>query len=480
MEQAFPFLRTESQKEAAQEKTEPVKTELGFEHPTAKPESTIAFLGAKIITMGEQGVIENGTIVIENNRILAVGKKREVEIPEGATKVKVPGMVIMPGFIDTHAHGPAETDGIQPEANWVNYARLAFGVTTIHDPSNDTQGIFSASEMVKAGTTLGPRIFSTGTIIYGAAGSFKAEIDSLDDAKFHLNRMKAAGALSVKSYNQPRRDQRQQVIAAARELEMMVVPEGGSTFMHNMTMIVDGHTGIEHTLSVQTAYDDVMDLWRGTNVGYTPTLCVAYGGISGERYWYQHDDLWTHPRLNAFIPKAILHPRSRRREKAPLEDYNHIRVAEIAKQVVEQGGMVQAGGHGQLNGIDTHWEMWSFVQGGMSNMDSLRCGTILGAKYLGLDGSIGSLEPGKLADLVVLERGQDPTKDIRATQEIAMVMANGRLFDAMTMAEIGGEESPAPAFFFHDPSQQTGGSMPRVRGCGCCRPGGLPSWMIEE
>jgi imidazolonepropionase-like amidohydrolase len=133
MEQAFPFLRTESQKEAAQEKTEPVKTELGFEHPTAKPESTIAFLGAKIITMGEQGVIENGTIVIENNRILAVGKKREVEIPEGATKVKVPGMVIMPGFIDTHAHGPAETDGIQPEANWVNYARLAFGVTTISE-----------------------------------------------------------------------------------------------------------------------------------------------------------------------------------------------------------------------------------------------------------------------------------------------------------------------------------------------------------
>ena len=476
MNEAFPFLKNES----GDEKVEPTKTELGFEYPTAKPETVIAFVGAKIITMGEQGVIENGTIVIENNRILAIGKKGEVEIPEDAMKVKVPGMVIMPGFIDTHAHGPAETDGIQPEASWVNHARLAFGVTTIHDPSNDTHGIFSLSEMVKAGATLGPRIFSTGTIIYGAAGSFKAEIDSLDDAKFHLNRMKAVGALSVKSYNQPRRDQRQQVIAAARELEMMVVPEGGSTFMHNMTMIVDGHTGIEHTLSVQTAYDDVMDLWRDTGVGYTPTLCVAYGGISGERYWYQHDDLWTHPRLNAFIPKAILHPRSRRREKAPLEDYNHIRVAEIAKQVVEQGGMVQAGGHGQLNGIDTHWEMWSFVQGGMSNIDSLRCGTILGAKYLGLDGSIGSLEPGKLADLIVIERGRDPTKDIRDTQEIAMVMANGRLFDAMTMAEIGGEESPAPTFFFHDPSQETGAAMPRVRGCGCCRPGGLPSWMIEE
>ncbi len=109
-----------------------------------------------------------------------------------------------------------------------------------------------------------------------------------------------------------------------------------------------------------------MDLWRGSEVGYTPTLCVAYGGISGERYFYAESDLWEHPRLNRFLPRTLLHPRSRRREKAPLEDYNHIRVAEIAKQVVEEGGMVQTGGHGQLNGIDTHWEMWSFVLGGMS------------------------------------------------------------------------------------------------------------------
>ena len=477
LEEAFPFL---AEKDPAAEKAAPTKIELGFERPYAKPESTIAFIGAKIVTMGKQGIIESGTLVVKDNRIVAVGDKDEVEIPEGAKKVKVPGMVIMPGLIDTHAHGAMESEGITPEANWVNYARLAFGITTVHDPSNDTQGIFSASEMVKGGVALGPRIFSTGTIIYGAAGSYRAEIESLEDAKFHLQRMKAVGAISVKSYNQPRRDQRQQVIAAARELEMMVVPEGGSTFMHNMTMIVDGHTGIEHTLSVQTAYDDVMDLWRKTEVGYTPTLCVAYGGISGERYWYQFDDLWAHPRLNTFIPKAILHPRSRRREKAPLEDYNHMRVAEIAKQVVEQGGMAQTGGHGQLNGIDTHWELWSLVQGGMSNIDSLRCGTILGAKYLGLDKDLGSLEKGKLADLIVIDRGHDPTKDIRDSQEIAMVMSNGRLFDALTMAEVGDEGAAAPKFFFHDPKQQTGATMPRVRGCDCSRPGGLPSWMIEQ
>ncbi len=481
LEEAFPFLKKDLKTELKDYKPQaPAKLAIGFDHPYARPDTLVAITGAKIVTMGKAGVIDNGTILIRNNRIEAVGARDEIVVPDDAKKVRAPGMVITPGFIDTHAHGPMETEGITPQANWVNYARLAFGVTTVHDPSNDTQGIFSASEMIKAGTTLGPRVFSTGTILYGAAGSYRAEIDSLDDAKFHLQRMKAVGALSVKSYNQPRRDQRQQVIAAARELGMMVVPEGGSTFMHNMSMIVDGHTGIEHTLSVQTAYDDVMDLWRGTGVGYTPTLCVAYGGISGERYWYQLDDLWTHPRLNRFIPKSILHPRSRRREKAPLEDYNHIRVASIAKQVVEQGGMAQTGGHGQLNGIDTHWEMWSFVQGGMSNLNALRCGTILGAQYLGMDGDLGSIEPGKLADLVIYDRGHDPTVNIRDTQEIAMVMTNGRLFDALSMDEILGDERPAPKFFFHDAAQQTGVSMPRIRGCDCSRPGGLPSWMIDQ
>ena len=140
------------------------------------------------------------------------------------------------------------SEEIIPQQNWVLYAGLAYGVTTVHDPSNDTSEIFAASELQKAGKIVGPRIFSTGTILYGATTPFTVQIDSLDDARSHLRRLKASGAWSVKSYNQPRRDQRQQIIEAARELQMEVVPEGGSLFMHNMTMIADGHTTIEHSL----------------------------------------------------------------------------------------------------------------------------------------------------------------------------------------------------------------------------------------
>ena len=472
-------VQTDNAQEQAPPQTESKATSIpiGLRARHAKPEGVVALTGGRVVTMKADEIIDDATILITGNRITAIGRREEVAIPQDARVIDIAGQVVLPGFVDTHAHGAQASRGITPQRNWIDYARLAFGVTTIHDPSNNTHHIFAASEMTKAGVITGPRTFSTGTILYGATGAYKADVNSLDDAKFHLKRMKAVGAFSVKSYNQPRRDQRQQVVAAARELEMMVVPEGGSTFMHNMTMIVDGHTGIEHTLPVQTAYDDVMDLWRGTQVGYTPTLCVAYGGISGEQYWYEVDDLWLHPRLREFTPPHVLIPRSRRRNKSPKEDYNHIRVAEIARQVVDDGGLVQAGGHGQLNGICTHWELWSFVQGGMTPMQALRCGTLYGAKYLGLDGDLGSLEVGKLADLVVIEKGSDPTREIRDSQNIQYVVANGRVFQAGRMNELGSPEPRRPFFWQQQGYGGVSIALPRVRGCGCQRSGGAMSWL---
>jgi Tol biopolymer transport system component/imidazolonepropionase-like amidohydrolase len=453
------------------EDAEPEVVPIGFKEEHAHGGGQVALLGGKVISMSDSGVIEDSAIVIQNNRIVEVGPRAEVTIPADAHVVDVSGQVILPGFIDTHAHGSQASDGITPQRNWVDYARLSFGVTTVHDPSNNTQEIFAASEMTKAGVITAPRTFSTGTILYGATGNFKAEVASVEDATFHLKRMKAVGAFSVKSYNQPRRDQRQQIVAAARDLEMMVVPEGGSLFMSNMTMVVDGHTGVEHTLPVQYVYDDVMDLWRNTGVGYTPTLCVAYGGMSGEIYWYQESDLWKHPRLKTFIPPQILNPRSRRRPTAPLEDFNHIKVASITKKLVDNGNMVQAGGHGQLNGICTHWEMWSFVQGGMTPMESLRCGTLNGARYLGLDGDLGSIEEGKLADLIIIEDGYDPSKNIRHSERIQYVMANGTIYDAATMNKIGDEvETREPFFWVSHGLGLARGALP-TSGCLHCRPG---------
>jgi imidazolonepropionase-like amidohydrolase len=409
-------------------------------------DSTIALVGARVITMQGDQVIEDGVVVVNGNRIDRVGPRKAVLIPEDAQVIDVKGSTIVPGFIDVHAHVNHFQSGPSTRANWPYYANLAYGVTTSHDPSASTEFVFSQSELVQAGKMVGPRIFSTGTILYGADSDSKAVVNSLDDARSHLRRMQAQGAFSVKSYNQPRRDQRQQINQAARELGMIVVMEGGSTFYHNLSMILDGSTGIEHNLPIAPLYRDVIGLWRATDVGYTPTLIVCYGGLNGEYYWYEHTPVFDAKPLTGFIAPWTLDARARRRQKTPLEEYHHIEVSKAVKKVLDAGVAVQVGGHGQMQGLSVHWEMWSLAQGGMSSMEVLRAATLSGAGYLGMATDLGSIEPGKLADLVVLRR--NPLDDIRNSETTSHVMANGRLYVTDSMNEIAPRQTARPAFWF--------------------------------
>ena len=421
---------------------------IGFMAPSDEPEGTVVLEGARVITMDAQaprgGVIENGTIVVRGNRIEAVGPSGRIRVPAGATRVDVRGRTIIPGLIDVHAHVNGEDDGLLAEQSWPLVANLAYGVTTAHDPSNDTETVFANSELVRAGRKLSPRLFSTGTILYGAELPLKAVVENYDDALAHLRRMKAVGAFSVKSYNQQRRDVRQMIVKAARELQMMVVPEGASLLFFDETLIQDGHTGVEHALPVAHVYRDVIQLFAQSGVGYTPTLIVGYGGLFGETYWYQHDEVWKNQRLLTYTPHDIIDSRSRRRTMAADDDFNHLSIARSTKQLLDAGVPVQLGAHGQLQGLGAHWELWMLAQGGMAPLEALKAGTLGGARYLGLDKDLGSLEAGKLADLVVLDR--NPLDNIRNSDSVRSVMLNGRLYDAATMNEIGSHPNTRPPF----------------------------------
>jgi imidazolonepropionase-like amidohydrolase/Tol biopolymer transport system component len=451
--QTFTFLPLEEAAAAAEPRKaaepETKGRPIGFMAASDKPSGVIALVGARIITMASgpnQGVIENGTIIIDGNRIRAVGPSSSVTIPSGAKRIDAAGKTIMPGMIDAHAHLGGESNGIIASQSWPLLANLAFGVTTMHDPSNDSETIFTNAEMVKAGLKLGPRIYSTGTILYGAETPFKAVVDTYEDALFHIRRMKAVGAISVKSYNQQRRDARQMLIKAAREEQMMVVPEGGSLFYQNATHVLDGHTTVEHNIPVPVLYKDVLTVYGKSGVAYTPTLIVGYGGLSGEYYWYQESNVWENERLMQFSPRDVIVPRSRRRQMAAEDDYGHISISRGAKQLQDAGAWVNSGAHGQIHGIGLHWEIWMMQQGGMSNMDALRTATINPALTLGMDKDLGSLEAGKLADLVVLDG--NPLENIRQSETVRMVMLNGRLYDS-SLNEIGTRQQKRPALWWN-------------------------------
>ncbi|GMN04258.1 amidohydrolase family protein [Erythrobacter sp. MTPC3] len=420
----------------------------------AKPSGTVAITGARILTMAaglddqDAGDIENGTIIIEGDRIAAIGPAGEIAVPRGAVTVDASGKTIMPGLVDAHAHGPYGTGDLVPQQNWTLLQDLALGVTTIHNPSSQASQVFAAAERQQAGKLLSPRIFSTGEIIYGAKSpNVYARIDKYEDALAHVRRIKAQGGMSVKNYNQPRREQRQMVARAAAEENMLVVAEGGSLFGMDMNLVADGNSTIEHNVPGDVFYEDVLQFFGQSNSNYTPTLTVTYGGLAGDPYWRQATDVFAHPLMVHTPPKQLL-ASSGRRTKAPDWAFVDDDAAREARKLAQRGVKVSIGAHGQQAGIGAHWEMWSFARGGMSAVEALKTGTIASAQSLGMDKDIGSLEAGKLADLVVLSA--DPSENILNSDKVDQVMIGGRLYDAKTMNEVATGTSTRRAYWWED------------------------------
>ena len=423
---------------------EPVEIRVGVDAIRDIPNGYGVLRGGRVVTMRGNEIVENADVVVQGNRILAVGRRGTVEFPDFARIIEIPGTTIVPGFVDTHAH-MRPSFGVHKTQPWTYLANLAYGVTTTRDPQTATTDVLTYGDLVETGDIVGPRIYSTGPGVFNAE-----QIEDLDHARHVLTRYSEYyDTQTIKMYMSGNRQQRQWIVMAAKEQKLMPTTEGGLDMKYDLEMIIDGYPGLEHSFPIFPLYRDVVSLTAHTRMAYTPTLLVSYGGPFGENWFFTRENPHDDPKLRRFVPHGELDRLTRRRgagvDAGPggwfrEEEYVFRQHAEGVKAIVEAGGVAGVGSHGQLQGLGYHWELWATQSGGLSEHDALRVATALGAEAIGLDGDLGSIEPGKLADLVVLEA--NPLDDIRNTNRIRYVMKNGRLYDAETLDEAWPRERP--------------------------------------
>lgn len=439
---------SEEEKEEKSEKDEgykPDEIKISVMADRDIPEGTLVLRGATVITMNGDEIIENADLVIEDNRITGIGARGEVEIPSGAEIKDVSGKTIIPGFVDTHAHFRHPVNLHRGEF-WSYLTNLAYGVITTRDPQTATTDVLTYQDLVHAGKLLGPRVYSTGP------GVFSSEnIKGLEHAQKVLKRYSEYyDTKTIKMYGAGNREQRQWIIQAAKEQELMPTTEGSLDFKENLTQVIDGYPGHEHSFPIFPLYQDVIELVAFSNTVYTPTLLVAYGGPWAENYYYATERPHDEPRLQRFMPHHNLDERTRRRNAGWFMEEEHVfeRQAEFVKDLVEAGGRAGVGSHGQLQGLAYHWELWAMQSGGISEHDILKVATIQGAEAIGLDTDLGTIEEGKLADLLILN--SDPLENIRNSKDIHYIMKNGYMYEAETLNEVFPNEKELGTFWWQN------------------------------
>jgi len=417
-------------------------TEIRLTVPRRIPEGSVAITGARIVTLGAAGVLENSSLIVQGSRIACVG---DCDTQSANRTIDARGKTIIPGLIDMHAHHYREHRGYRPRRDYEAGIYLAYGVTTNLDNSMWSENIFPTGEMIEAGEMIGPRTFSSGDPVYPGDGPNRNDLTSYQETEDNLQRLASWGAVSIKQYQQPRRAQRQWVSEAARKIGLMVTAEGGD-LTYNLGMIMDGQTVWEYPMSYLPLYGDVAKFFGKAETAYSPTFVVGGPGPWNIEYFFGEDDLWKDTKQQRWLPWRML-THLRRRELRPQSDYSNPLLAQGLADIIAEGGMGSIGSHGEHHALAAHWEVW-MAAAALGNQGALEVASLHGARFLGAEEDLGSLEVGKLADFLILS--SNPLENIRNTLSIDHVVKGGIVYAGDSLDEIWPDSRPFGPYYWVD------------------------------
>ena len=368
---------------------------------------------------------ENKDLLIDGNRIISITEHDE--LLHTGTVIDASDGYISPGLIETHTHEGLEGGEISGR-NW-----LAYGITSIRNPTGDPYEMLELRESIGSGRRIGPRVFGTGNSIDGSRIYYAGvpALGSPTEIPLEMERAKLHEYDLIKTYVRLQDGIQKQVIESAHSLGIPVSS-------HELyPAVANGADGVEHVRGtsrrgystkvseLNRSYQDVVDLLAVSGMTLTPTI-----GIYGAYELLAVDDpsIFDDPRVTAFFPEAGL-GHSISSDELPARRKLVQDMASLPKRVVEKGGVIIMGTDTPINprGLSLISEMQALVDyGHMSAIDVMRATTSIAAKAMGYDADIGSLKPGMVADLIFLD--ENPLTSIKAIRELKWVVKNGELF----------------------------------------------------